>query len=214
MAKRSTLALVAAGVGSAAVAGYGLSIGRDLWKTTKRSSGVILAAVVLFGAVALPVVGGRALVRGHDRGPIASLFITLIGSACLILVGFGLAFCLLGYLTYDERLPNAGLQAAALVCAAITGTFAAIGMVWGAAQRRSRVRRFAVSKANQEFLDSIGFKETGGEDITHYDPSGQALRLLEHHQDRLVFMAVGRRGKRAFIDLDAVGQMTGYTGII
>ncbi|UVK39367.1 hypothetical protein LHFGNBLO_000727 [Mesorhizobium sp. AR10] len=213
MAKRSTLALVAAGVGSAAVAGYGLSIGRDLWKTTKRSQGVIIVAIALFGAVALPVVGGRGLVRGHDRGPIAGLLITFVGSVCLILVGFGLAFCLLGYLTYDETLPNAGLHATALVCAAITGAFAAIGMMWGAVQRPSRLRTFAVSKANQQFLDNIGFKETGGEDITHYDPSGQALRLLEHHKDRLVFMAVGRRGKRAFIDLDAAGQMTGYSGI-
>lgn len=215
MAKtKSSFALVAAGVGGAAVAGYGLSMGRDLWKSTKNNQATIIAVLALLGAIALPTIGARNLVRGYDRGVVGTLFVTIVGNLLLVVVGMALAVLLFGFVTHDETRPSEGLAAAIFLGGCSTAAFSLIGLIWGAIQRPSRLRTFAIAKANERFLSENGFKETGGEDITHYDPSGQALRFLEAHADRLVFMVVGRRGKRAYIDLDQDGRMVSYNGVI
>jgi len=212
--RRSTLALLAAGLGGAAVAGFGLSVGRDVYKSTKKGAGLILIVAAALGAILLPMLGARELVRGHDRGPFGTAFITIIGSFALIAIGFVLGLVLLSIVMSDKTDPQKA-QAAAIVSAmGATGVFSLIGLLWGAAQRGVRLRTFEIAKANERFLTSIGFQETGGDDITHYDQDGQALRLLESHGNRLVFMAVGRRGKRAFIDLAPDGKMLSYSGVI
>jgi len=40
------------------------------------------------------------------------------------------------------------------------------------------------------------------------------LRLLEENNDMLVFMAVGRRNRRAYINFDQDGRMIEYTGVV
>lgn len=40
------------------------------------------------------------------------------------------------------------------------------------------------------------------------------IELHRHGPDRLIFMAVGRRGRRAYIDLDGSGRMLCYSGIV
>lgn len=215
MAKRkSSLAVIAAGVGGAAVAGYGLSMGRDLWQSTKRNQGFIIAVLALVGAIALPMIGCRELVRGHDRGAVGTLFKTFIGSTVLLLVGLALAVICFSFLTHDKNAPDAGMAAAILFGICSTAIFGFIGILWGFVQRPGRLRTIATANANERFLAKTGFRETGGDDITHYDPSGQALRLLEARSDCLVFMAVGRRGKRAYIDLAADGKMVAYSGVV
>lgn len=215
MAKRkSSLALIAAGIGGAAVAGYGLSMGRDLWKSTKRNQGIIIAILALIGAIALPMLGCRELVRGHDRGAVGTLFKTVIGSTLLVLVGLALAVICFSFLTQDKNDSDASMAAAIILGICSTAIFGFIGIFWGFVQRPGRLRTVATARANERFLAETGFRETGGDDITHYDPSGQALRFLEAHSDRLVFMAVGRRGKRAYIDLAADGRMVAYSGVV
>src|SRR5690606_6569336 len=97
--------------------------------------------------------------------------------------------------------------------AILTAFVATIGLLVGLLQRPRRLKAIATARFNEQFLKENGFRETDGSDITHYDGAGQPLRLLEAHPERLVFMAVGRRGKRAFIDLDANGRMLQYSGI-
>jgi len=209
--KRSKLALVAAGVGGAAVAGFGLAFGRDIYKKSKKNIEFIL---LLLAIIFCPFIGGRGLVRGHDRGLFGTIFLTFIGSVLLIVVGFCAATFLafeivvMGKIDPDNPFPLA-LLGGFVTTAIITG----IGILVGLFQRPKRLKAIAASKANEEFLITNGFRETDGTDITHYDPSGQALRFLEAHPDRLVFMAVGRRGKRAYIDLDKNGRMVEYSGI-
>lgn len=209
--KRSKLALVAADAGGAAVAGFGLAFGRDVYNKTKKNIGLI---ALLFAAIFCPFIGGRGLVRGHDRGAIGTLFLTVLGSVLLIAAGFCVAtIAVFGILTVGNIDPDRAPAMAAVAGFVLTVTVAGIGVLVGLLQRPRRLKAFAVSQANERFLADNGFRETDGTDITHYDPNGQPLRFLEAHPGRLVFMAVGRRGKRAYIDLDQDGRMLDYSGV-
>ena len=209
--KRSKLALVAAGASGAAVAGFGLAFGRDVYNKTKKNIGLI---ALMFAAIFCPFIGGRGLVRGHDRGVIGTLFLTFIGSVLLIVVGFGVvAIAVFGVLTVVNFDPHKVPSMAAVASFVLTATAAGTGFLVGLFQRPKRLKAFAVRRSNEKFLEDNGFRETDGTDITHYDPNGQPLRFLETHPDRLVFMVVGRRGKRAYINLDREGRMLDYSGV-
>lgn len=210
--KRSKLALVAAGGGGAAVGGFGLAFGRDIYKTSKKNIGSML---LLLAVMFCPFIGGRGLVRGHDRSVFGTIFLTCICSVFLIVAGFCAATILvfqivvMGNIDPDDPFPLALLGGFVL-----TAIITAIGFLVGSFQRPKRLKAIAVRKANEEFLTANGFQETDGKDITHYDPNGQALRFIEVHPDRLVFMAIGRRGKRASIKLDQDGRMVSYSGVV
>ncbi|MBZ9864215.1 hypothetical protein LB515_02390 [Mesorhizobium sp. CA15] len=209
---RSRLALVAAGVGGTAVAGFGFAFGRDIYKKTRKNAELI---AVLAAAVFCPFIGGRGLVRGHDRGIFGTIFVTLLGSLLLIVAGFCAAALLMFMVLLFVNHGNADspLPLALFGGFMVTATIAGIGVVVGVCQRPRRLKAIAVAKFNERFLKENGFRETDGDDITHYDAYDQSLRFLEAHPDRLVFMAVGRRGKRAFIDLDQDGRMVSYSGV-
>ncbi|RUY95819.1 MULTISPECIES: hypothetical protein [unclassified Mesorhizobium] len=210
--RRSKLALVAAGIGGPAVAGFGFAFGRDIYKKTKKNVELI---ALLLAAVICPFIGGRGLVRGHDRGIFGTIFLTVLASLLLIAAGLCAATLLmLGVLMLvaDGKLDSPFLIAL-LGAFVLTALLAGMGIVVGLVQRPKRLKAIAVGKFNERFLEENGFRETDGDDITHYDDSGQALRFLEAHQNRLIFMAVSRRGKRAFIDLDQDGRMIGYSGV-
>jgi len=143
-----------------------------------------------------------------------TITLTIVGSVLLIAMGYCAAtFLVFEIIVIGKTEPDNPLPLALLGGFMVTTIVAGIGFLVGLIQRPKRLKAIAVSKANDRFLIANGFRETDGSDITHYDPSGQPLRFLEAHSDRLVFMAVGRRGKRAFIDLDHDGQMIGYSGI-
>ncbi|MER8650983.1 hypothetical protein [Mesorhizobium sp. M0586] len=209
---RSRLALVAAGIGGTAVAGFGLAFGRDLYKKTKKNVELI---ALLLAAIFCPFIGGRGLVRGHDRGIFGTIFLTVLGSLLLIVAGFCAATLLMfGVLAFvNDGNAHSPLPLALLGGLVVTAIIAGIGVVAGVFQRPKRLKMIAVAKFNERFLKENGFRETDGDDITHYDAYDHSLRFLEAHPDRLVFMAVGLRGKRAFIDLDQDGRMVSYSGV-
>ena len=80
------------------------------------------------------------------------------------------------------------------------------------AQRKEEER--AIAQENKTFLLQNEIQETGGEDVTHIDSNNNKLRLLEENNDMLVFMAVGRRNRRAYINFDQDGRMIEYTGVV
>lgn len=215
--KRPQLALIAAGVGGAAVAGFGFAFGRDIYAKTKRYLIIIL---LLFVAFVGPFLGGRWLFRGYDGGIAARTILTFAASLFLIAAGFvvmsilshyGLALC--GF-TQIKLSPEIALLPGILLGAAFTLVLTAAGAIVGLRQRPGRLLAFSVRRENEKFLKENRFVETDGEDITHYDRDGQPLRYLEVHPGKIAFMAVGRRGKRAFIELDTQGRMVSYTGVV
>lgn len=182
--------------------------------SSKKNRGTVLFWLALVGALTLPFFGGRELVRGHDRGAVGTLFKTVMVSLLLIVIGFALACIILSFFAMQDKDQTRATAFVLMVSTASTASLALLGLIWGGFQRRRRLRTVATARANNEFLETHGFEETGGDDVTHFDPTGQALRLLEAHKDRLVFMAVGRRGKRAYIDLDRNGRMNNYSGVV
>ena len=211
MAKRGAAAATSL-LATATVAGIGLSAGRDTWRLLKRSSGPILFLIALAGVAVGPFLGCREMVRGHNRGVTRTVFKTLLLSLCISAAGIALGagiILLAGLLTGSPGVM--GVSGVLMVALALGGAFS--GLIVGLSQRPSRKRAFEVARRNDAFLRQQGFRETGGDDITHYDGEGNALRFLEQHPDRIVFMVVGRRGKRACIHLAEDGAMLSYSGV-
>lgn len=209
---RSFWGKLGSSVGGAAVAGFGLSIGRDLYLGIKpgRDSAVPTLLLAICG-VGLPVIGGIGITQGYRRGVFGTFFLTFALNIILVALGFAIISLIfstvVGVLapTYEEK----ALFAAVLV----TALFFAIGAVVGLARRNGRLLRFDVAEHNERFLSMQEFQPTGGTDVTHFDPDGLALRLLEVGHDRMVFMVVGRRGRRTYIRTDDDGRMLSYSGL-
>ena len=210
--KSSRLAQLAAGIGSATALGFGVAFGKDLYKKTKYNlSPIAVTLAVVLG----PFFGGRGLVRGHDRGWSATILFTIFGNLILIGIGFCGSLIVMHFARLFLEIPEQSAPPIMFMWAVLlTLVFTAIGVTVGLLQRPKRLKAIAIGKENTEYLKDLGFMETDGSDITHYDSDGQPLRFLEAHPDRLVFMAVGRRGKRSFIKLDPNGRMIEYSGVI
>ncbi len=196
--------LIAAGLGAAAVGGYGAAMGRDAWRTTRKNAGFFLVLAAAAAAATLPFIGARDFGRqGRITG--GGIFRILGG----YLLGLVLVFAAL--ILADSNNPLLHLIVWPL---AVTAIAAFIGFQAGKAQRPLLERQFEIETHNESFLEEQGIEETGGSDITHIDGDGNSLRFLEAHAGRLVFMAVGKRNKRAFITLDDEGRMLEYSGVV
>ena len=199
-------------VSNSAVAGFGLSAGRDVWNMTKRNGGLLLFLAVVLAAAVLPFYGARGMVRGHDRSRWGTILNTVLGNLAIAIGGALIGGATVAFACLIFGPATFTLTTTATVALSLIGSLA--GLVTGLAERRSRLASIAVRKTNERFLDGAGVRETGEEDVTHYDAEGNALRLVEFGSERLVFMAVGRRGKRAYIQIAPSGEMISYSGIV
>ncbi len=188
-----------------ATAGFGASLGRDLYRAAKKNPivfGIIGALMLAFG--------WRNLFLGYGRGFAYFLFITIIGSVLMILIGGILlsgaaVFCVEIFAEHNH-------VAAALAVAGVLISISLIGILWGRRDRRNLVRRVSVAAQNLKFLSDTGFSESQFESDQMIDPAGHTLKLVETTDDRLVFSVVGRRGLRAAIKMNG-GEMVSYTGV-
>jgi len=218
--QQAKLPLLVAGLGGAALAGFGLSFGRDVYHRSKKNIGVIFLFACLSGLLLCAYFAGRGLTRGHDRGFWGRIFFTHLGNYLLIIVSLVAVetILFLVMMLFAGKMVEADLYYTllpVLFYAAVVVIIATLaGMVAGLLQRKKRLRAFIVAKENALFMRQNNIEETGGVDITHIDGVGNALRLLEVTPSRLVFMVVGRRGKRAYINLDQDGRMLAYSCIL
>lgn len=204
MKRRTMLAAVALGVGGAAVAGYGAAMGRDAWRGTKKNIGFLFFLALIAGAVVLPFLGGRNLTRGYPQGQIPPVF----SSVVLIAAGGILGWFAFGILSLYRMADHFFFMGAIVVMSAVAG------LLYGATRRPRRLRMFEIADRNEHFLEQFGFEELDGTEVTHIDGDGNPLRLMEHNGDSIVFLAVGRRNRRAYIRLSPEGEMLGYTGVM
>jgi len=205
--KKSLLGAVALGVGGAAVAGFGASAGRDFYRSVKKSIGGLFVLFAVAGAVFLPFLGMRNLFRGYAPGE----WWKSIGDILLVPAGMGLGIgvaMFAGLMGLELMTMSFVIILGGSTIAAVTGIF--VGLV----QRPRAKRRYAIALRNEEFLASHGIHETGEVETTHFDADGNALRLMERTPNSIVFMAVGKRNRRAYIELTKEGEMIGYTGVV
>lgn len=212
------IAKIAAGVGKAAIFGFGASAGRSAWKKTSKyaDSLFILALIVAvcLAAVALPFWGGREGVRGHQRSLFASLFLTLLVPLGAIALGAGAAVLVDLFLQGLQGIESETAEPRVWVVAGIVGVAALVGYLVGWSQRGDRLHAFAVADLNEEFLRQRGIREVSEPNASHIDRWGDLLRLVDQSALQMTFLAVGRRSKRAYIRLSPDGQMLAYSGVM
>jgi hypothetical protein len=201
----------------ARVAAYSASasFGRDMYKSLKRANIFVLLLAGMF----LTVLGFRHLVKGHDRGIFGTVFITVIGSIVMIILGLVFAAPAIYYLgiSFAPGTANSEASTAQAKSILIVGSLyflcaAAAGLTWGFVNRSARNRVMAIEQHNLEFLEREGFRDLGvGEDIIE-DSDGNCLKYKGEEEHLIVFTIVGRRNVRAAINLDQDGRMISYSG--
>lgn len=189
-----------------AVAGAGLSMGRDAYRKTRDNIVfIVIAAVALAGTA----YGFWNMSRGHDRGPVGTLFRTFLANILII----GVSFCLFMFAVVglgkgaDQQGPNMN---ALLVGLGIQAVLAVGGLAFGISQRGKRLEAIKVDRDNADFLARTGFRDVGGKEQTMLGPEGEELVLEDFRTDAVVFKVKGRRGARAKILLDGTGRMVSY----
>lgn len=189
-----------------AVAGVGLSAGRDVYRKTRDNFFLIVFAVVALAGTAY---GFWNMSRGHARGPVGTFFRTFFLNGLIIAVSFAVFMFVVAAMSGNgqDQEPNTNVLFGGL---AIQGVLAAGGLLFGLSQRPKRKAAMKVDTDNEEFLLRNGFRDVGGREQTMLDPSGNELVLDDFRSDAIVFKVKGRRGVRAKILIDGSGRMTTY----
>jgi hypothetical protein len=183
---------------TSAVAGVGLSFGRDVYRGLSKN---LLAIIVLGAALFGTAYGFFSMVRGYDRSSIGTFFKTFLLNAVIIIVSVAAVAVISLHLNNGQP---------SMTPVFILLVQSGIGVLLGLSQRPKRMRAIAIDRANQSFLDTNGFKDVGGRDKTMLDPSGNELVLEDLRTDAVVFKVKGRRSVRAKILLDGDGRMMSY----
>ncbi|MDI6028657.1 hypothetical protein QBK99_20995 [Corticibacterium sp. UT-5YL-CI-8] len=201
---------IAASLASDAMSGVGFSMGRDAWRSTKKNQDTLYLIAIAGFIVVAPFFAGRSLTRGHNRGLAGTIFKTYLWNVFLLIVAGALPFIL----------PNShylsGKRDIFVFWPLLVFTVAplAIGLSVGLMQRPKRLLKFQIENKNQEFLAKIGIQESKAPASTHVDQNGNYLAFRGAAGDKLLFDAVGERGRKAFISVDGNGLMTSYSGLV
>lgn len=250
---RSVPAIVA----GSAVAAFGFSFGRDVYKTTtKNPNNVLLAAAIAIAVivgVVLPTIGiyyGALWLTRNYRTAEEGVNWRLAGLASLgfsLVVGYLphtiLAVFLLRILELQVGGPPLGPSFLHLIDAEIRtviewalggkatpsaddpsfggwlavtrwlfiAVLAAAGILRGAAQRRVRRRAWDAESHNVTFMREIGLRELPSGQFE--DDKGNLYRLEAKSRSLLEFFAIGRRNRRAYIEVDGAGKFTAWSGL-
>jgi hypothetical protein len=184
-------------------AGFGISLGRGVYKKTSKNALLILAAIVFLGGTAY---GVWNLTRGHrDR----SVF-RFIWCGALVAVSVAATYALFTSMSYDAETGVQNINPL-VPTLAVQGAVALVAALVGLVQRGKRMRGYAIQRHNEAFLDANGLRDVGGRDQIMIDAAGNELKLDDNtRSDAITFKIEGRRGVRARIELDGEGRMTRY----
>ena len=88
-----------------------------------------------------------------------------------------------------------------------------LGSIIGILQRSKRERVWLIEKENQSFLSDNNLVDLG-DGLLRDIKINQEYRILDVTRSRISLIAIARRNKRAYIDIDEQGKFVSYTGLI
>ena len=186
----------------AATYGFGASFGRDLYKAAKKNP--IVWAII---GILMIAYGWRNFYLGIGHGAAYKVFVTFLGSTLLIAMGTG-GFLFVGAAMAEDTNGTSVLIVLGLI---ILSTLA--GNIWGAKDRKKRIRVEELAEQNAAFLNEIGLRDSDFDTDLLQDADGNLLKLIEQDDSKIVFSVAGKRGLRAAIRLEQ-GRMVDFTGIV
>jgi len=187
---------------TAATYGFGASFGRDLYRTAKKNP--VVWAIIGIMMIAF---GWRNYYLGIGRGGAYKFFVTFLGSTLLIAIGTG-GFLVIGGAIAEDTDGISILIALGLI---VLSTIA--GNIWGAKDRKKRIKAEELAKQNAAFLNEIGLRDSDFDADLLQDADGNLLKLIEQDETKIVFSVSGKRELRAAIKLEQ-GRMVDYTGVV
>ena len=219
----SLVTRVSSAVFGTAVAGFGFSFGRDIYRKFKQGFIYIIILALLFSTIMLPFLSASKTFRWHPisflRWTFSKFFFWLCIASISAYITYILILCI-------ESIPSDmdayagvtfyGYSSTKIEFSLIyTGFFYLIGVLDGMRRRKKRKYIYNIEVENSHFLDEIGVTEVDGSNsFTHMDVERNKFRIESVGKDLVEFFVVGKRGKRAFIYLDDDGRFIEYSGIV
>ena len=111
-----------------------------------------------------------------------------------------------------EDLDLSGFYPPALEAYYLPSGILLIGLVAGAFQRKKRQVVWEAEHANEQFMKDHGLIEHEDETIEE-ESTGQHYRIEHLGTKRITLFPIGKRGKRAYININPDGKYSEFTGI-
>jgi len=203
-----------------AVAGFGFSFGRDIYRKSKQGAIYLILLSLLLSTIILPFMSASQTFRWHPitfvRWFFSKFILWLLVTAIAIWITYIVIIILKEFAPPIDGPTFYGYAYNKIEFAtAYGGFFYLFGSLDGLRRRKKRKHIHSTEIENAIFMNDIGIVEVDGSDsFTHMDSDGNKFRLVGVGRDLVEFFVVGRRGKRAFIYLDEHGHFKEYSGIV
>jgi len=224
MSSGSLVSSVSNSIFGTAVAGFGFSLGRDVYRKFKEISHVLLILCIGFSSFTFPFIAASKIFRWYPISKVRWFFAKFLLWMVVYLLGFVITFCFLKMLQSFELIrfsidffgvDVSADQAVIIYSFVFVSFFYLLGVVDGIRKRSKRKSIHQIEVDNNRFLEDVGIYETdGSSSFTHIDVDGNWLRLENIGHDFVEFFVVGKRNKRAYIYIDSFGRFSEYTGVI
>ena len=197
-------------VAGSALAGFGLSFGRDVYKKTKEYWPVLLVLLLLAGVF----FSALWLFRNY-RTTAGALFKRIGALVVLVASSVGVFYVLMFLQGFVS-----GVNYLVPSTVAVYGILFLMGMWTGIRHRRKRRTAWEAEEHNEAFLAHHGLEVVDVDDKGNLrlrdNSDGGAYRLMENLDvaGELEFMALGRRNKRAYLRYDGNGRYTEWSGMV
>lgn len=224
-------------VAGSALAGFGLSFGRDVYKQTKKNWPIVVILACLVGVY----FSGMWLFRNYRTfgGSMVKKFgalIVLAGSCIGIYIGAAIVAAMFApaILALPENVVADTVASVDSVddvanhiisfplawIFVVQGALFLIGSMVGMRHRRRRRLAWEAEEYNEHFLDEHGLEvidadEKGNLRLRDYSEN-IGYRLMDDLEiaGELEFMALGKRNKRGYMHYDDTGKYTNWSGLV
>ena len=197
---------------NSATFGFGASAGRSSYKKLEKNFLFFLIITIILLIAAAPGWAGYDMYRGNARRskPPNRFLLNLI-IACAPLATILAAI----YYQPEQGTPIITEDQPWFIAGATMYSIVVfyIGRFFGGLSASNSYKKEDVISHNNTFLAEHGFATYEEEELL-LDGDGESLREIESNSERITFMALGRRNKRAYIDLSPDGRFKYYSGVV